>query len=42
MLESIENPQIIIAVASPQDQREIDRLMIEMSLEEGKHYWFFA
>lgn len=42
VLKSIENPQIIVAVASPQDQQGINRLMKEMSLEEGKHFWFFA
>ena len=42
MLKSIENPQIIIAVASPQDQKEITLLMNKMSLKEGENYWFFA
>ncbi|MEJ6582771.1 MAG: glycosyltransferase family 2 protein [Crocinitomicaceae bacterium] len=42
VLKSIENPQIMLAVASPEDQKEIACLMNEMSLEEGNHFWFFA
>ena len=42
VLKSIDNPQIILAVASPEDQKEIAELMSQMSLEEGNHYWFFA
>jgi glycosyltransferase involved in cell wall biosynthesis len=42
VLKSIEDPQIILAIASPEDQKEIAGLMDEMSLEEGNHFWYFA
>ena len=42
VIKSIEKPQIIIAVASPEDQKEITKLMEDMSLKAGKNYWFFA
>lgn len=41
-LKSLQNPQIILAVASPEDQREIQQLLNSMELEEGNDYWFFA
>jgi len=41
-LKSIKNAQIIIALASPDDQKEIQQLMNKMNLKEGNHYWFFA
>lgn len=42
VLQTHENPQIIIAVASPEDQKEIDVQMINNGLEEGNHYWYFS
>lgn len=41
-INQINNPQIIIAVASPEDQNEIQLLLKEMNLKTGIDYWFFA
>lgn len=41
-INQINNPQIIIAVASPEDQNEIQLMLNEMSLKAGIDYWFFA
>lgn len=42
VIKSLENPQVIIAVASPEDQRQITCELLKSGLEEGKHYWFFS
>lgn len=39
---NISNPQIIIVVASPEDQIEIQLKLKEMNLKAGIDYWFFA
>ena len=41
-IRSLNNPQIIIAVAAPQAQLEIKKVMDKINLQAGKHYWFFS
>jgi len=42
VIETINSPQIIIAVASPDGQKEIEQELEELGLEKGIDYWFFA
>ncbi len=42
ILKSISNPQIIIAIAAPDDQVEIDKFLKKTHLKKGKHYYFFC
>lgn len=41
-IPSFQSPQIIIAVASPDGQKEIQKELDDLSLIKGKDYWFFA
>lgn len=41
-IESMSNPQIIIAVASPDDQHEIDDYLKSLKMKTGEDYWFFS
>jgi len=41
-LEELSFPQIIIAVASPDGQKEIQVELDKYNLTKGKDYWFFA
>jgi glycosyltransferase involved in cell wall biosynthesis len=41
-LEKLDNPQIIIAVASPDGQQEIASILQSQGKIAGKDYWFFA
>jgi len=42
VIKSIQNPQIIIAVAAPDDQKEIEVFLHSIYLKKGKHYFFFC
>ena len=42
MIKELNSPQIIIAVASPDGQKEIEVELQKLTLEKGKDYWFFA
>jgi len=42
LIEALISPQIIIAVASPEGQLEIQNELNELNLQKGKDYWFFA
>ncbi len=42
ILKTISNPQIIISVAAPDDQQEIESFLIASNLKIGKHYYFFC
>ncbi len=42
LMEELTNPQIIIAVASPDGQKEIQKELDDLELVKGKDYWFFA
>jgi len=41
-INTLENPQIIIAVASPNGQVEIETELKQWGLEKGENYWFFS
>ena len=41
-IERLNSPQIIIAVASPDGQREVKRELNVLNYLKGKDYWFFA
>ena len=41
-IEQINNPQIIIAVASPAGQIEIQKELKKSKLNPGRDYWFFS
>lgn len=41
-LRSIENPCIIIAISNPNDQSQIEQLVLSMNLVRGMHYHFFC
>jgi len=41
-IEQINNPQIIIAVASPAGQFEIQKELKKLKLNPGRDYWFFS
>lgn len=40
-IAELENPQIIIVVASPEGQVEIERELSAFELKPREHYWFF-
>ena len=40
--KSISNPQIIVAVAAPDDQKEIENFLKKLNLKKGDHYYFFC
>jgi glycosyltransferase involved in cell wall biosynthesis len=42
ILKTISNPQIIITVAAPDDQIEIEQFLQSNNFEKGKHYYFFC
>ena len=42
ILRQLNNPQVIVAVASPNDQLEIRAFFGENDLEEGGHFFFFC
>ena len=42
VLKSISNPQIIIAVAAPNDQKEIENFLKKSNFEKGDHFYFFC
>lgn len=42
VIQEIVNPQIIIAVASPNGQIEIEEELKTFNLKKGQDYWFFA
>jgi hypothetical protein len=42
ILKTIPNPQLIISVAAPDDQIEIEIYLKNNKLEKGKHYYFFC
>ncbi len=42
ILKSISNPQIIITVAAPDDQKEIDVFLKKLNLKKGDHFYFFC
>ncbi len=41
-ITNLDNPQIVIPVASPDGQIEIDKYLKELSKKKGKDYWFFS
>ena len=41
VLKSSHNPQIILAVASPEEQSSIRMELEKLKLKEGIHFWFF-
>ncbi|MGY8926246.1 MAG: glycosyltransferase [Flavobacteriales bacterium] len=41
-LLKLDNPQLIIAVASPDGQIEIQQILDKLNLKKGVDYWFFA
>jgi len=41
-VQNLDNPQIIIAVASPEGQIEIENKLIDFGFTVGKDYWFFS
>lgn len=41
-IDNLENPQIVIAVASPDGQKEIQLELNSRGLKKGEDYWFFA
>jgi len=41
-IATYSNPQIIIAIAGPDDQVQIRQQLQEAQLSEGEHYWFFC
>lgn len=41
-IPEMNNPQIIIAVASPDDQKDIEVKLITWGLKAGTDYWFFS
>jgi len=41
-LQKLDSPQIIIAVASPDGQKEIESILQAQGRKAGKDYWFFA
>ena len=41
-IKQLNNPQIIIAVASPSGQIEIQKEMKKLKLNPGRDYWFFS
>lgn len=42
ILRQLENPQIIIAIASPNDQKGINDFFRAMGFRKGEHYFFFC
>lgn len=42
VLKTKSNPQIIIAVAAPEDQAEIEHFLTTHHFEKGKHFYFFC
>ena len=42
IINSIPNPQIIVAVAAPDDQKEIENFLKKLNLKKGNHYYFFC
>ncbi|NRA12769.1 MAG: glycosyltransferase family 2 protein [Crocinitomicaceae bacterium] len=41
-IKDLNDPQIIIAVASPDGQKEIESILKSWNLKAGDDYWFFA
>lgn len=41
-INSLDNPQIIIPVASPDGQVEIESYLLELNKKKGTDYWFFS
>ena len=41
-LMQLDRPQVIIAVASPEAQKEINNQLIKWGLVAGENYWFFS
>ena len=41
-IKDLNDPQIIIAVASPDGQKEIETILKSWGLLAGDDYWFFA
>ena len=41
-VQELNDPQIIVAVASPDGQVEIERILMSNGREAGSDYWFFA
>lgn len=41
-LSDIINPQIILAIAGPEDRIEITKKLTQLKLQEGRHYWFWC
>ncbi len=42
IIKTISNPQIIISVAAPDDQLEIEQFLQSNNFEKEKHYYFFC
>ncbi len=42
IISQLKNPQIIIAVAAPDDQKEILEFLNKHNLQSGDHYFFFC
>jgi len=42
IVSQLENPQIIIPVSSPEDQKEIESYLIAIKKIKGIDYWFFS
>ena len=42
ILQELVDPQVIIAVAGPKDQKGIEQYLKKMNFTEGKHYYFFC
>ncbi len=41
-IQELQHPQIIVAVASPDGQLEIEKYLLETGLTIGKDFWFFS
>lgn len=41
-IPELKQPQVIVAVASPEDQKEIESKLSEWGLKAGEDYWFFS
>ncbi len=42
IISQLTDPQIIIAVAAPDDQKEIIEFLLENNFNQGEHYYFFC
>ena len=42
IIKDLKNPQIIIAVASPKDQKKIEEFLLSVKKIKGVDYWFFS